>query len=83
LLPDDEELIADLSALRYTFDQSGRILLESKDDTRRRLGRSPDRADAFALAITGSVAGAVRVPIVTPYTVPLFRQSDAMAGVDE
>lgn len=50
-LPDDEELVADLSALRYTFDQTGRIQLESKDDVRKRLGRSPDRADAVALAV--------------------------------
>jgi hypothetical protein len=49
-LPDDEELLADLSALRYAFTQDGRILLESKDDVRKRLGRSPDRADAVALA---------------------------------
>ena len=49
-LPDDEELVADLSALRYVFTQDGRIQLESKDDVRKRLGRSPDRADAVALA---------------------------------
>ena len=47
----DDALIADLSALRYEFDQSGRILLEAKEDARRRLGRSPDRADAVALAL--------------------------------
>ena len=42
--------MADLSALRYVFTQDGRIQLESKDDVRKRLGRSPDRADAVALA---------------------------------
>jgi len=50
-LPDDEELIADLSALRYSFDQAGRIVLEFKDEVRKRLGRSPDRGDAVALAV--------------------------------
>lgn len=50
-LPDDEDLIADLSAICYEFDQRGRIKLESKDDVRKRLGRSPDRADAVALAL--------------------------------
>jgi phage terminase large subunit len=50
-LPDDDELLADLSALRYEFDQSGRIVLEGKDEVRKRLGHSPDRADAVALAV--------------------------------
>ena len=49
-LPDDDELRADLSALRYLFTQDGRLQIESKDDCRKRLGRSPDRADAVALA---------------------------------
>ena len=56
-LPDDDELIADLSALRYRFDPQGRIVLESKDEVRSRLGRSPDRADAVALACRGSTTG--------------------------
>ncbi len=46
-LPDDDDLRADLSALRYVFTQDGRIQLESKDDVRKRLGRSPDRGDAL------------------------------------
>jgi phage terminase large subunit-like protein len=50
-LPDDEDLVADLSALRFDFDAAGRIVLESKDDVRRRLGRSPDRADALVLSV--------------------------------
>ena len=49
-LPDDDDLRADLSALRYIFTQDGRIQIESKDECRKRLGRSPDRADAVALA---------------------------------
>jgi hypothetical protein len=49
-LPDDDELGADLSALRYIFTQDGRLLIENKDQCRRRLGHSPDRADAVALA---------------------------------
>src|SRR6266571_7705036 len=60
-LPEDDELVADLSAIRYGFDQRGRIVLESKDDVRARLGRSPDRADAVVLAswaATGDVPGA-------------------------
>lgn len=43
-------LRADLSALHYSFAQNGRIQIESKDDCRKRLRHSPDRADAVALA---------------------------------
>lgn len=49
-LPDDDDLRADLSALRYLFTQDRRIQIENKDEVRRRLGRSPDRGDAVALA---------------------------------
>ena len=47
-------ILADLSALRYVLTQDGKIQLESKDDTRKRLGRSPDRADAVAMACLGT-----------------------------
>ena len=55
-LPDDEGLLAELSALRYGYSGHGRIQLERKDETRKRVGRSPDQADAVALgfaAMTG------------------------------
>lgn len=57
-LPDDDELAADLAALRYEIGPDGRILLEAKAECRRRLGRSPDRFDAAALAIGGDGGGA-------------------------
>jgi len=50
-LPEDDALAADLTSLRYEFTARGQIRLEGKDDTRKRLGRSPDRADAVALAL--------------------------------
>jgi hypothetical protein len=56
-LPDDDDLVADLSALRYLFTADGRIQLESKDAVRQRLGRSPDRADAVALAFAAEPDG--------------------------
>jgi hypothetical protein len=64
-LPDDEDLIADLSAITYEFDQRGRIRLEGKDEVRKRLGRSPDRADAVALAL----GPAGRPQVVGPFKV--------------
>lgn len=44
----DEELIKQLTTLRYNPPKSnGKISLELKTETKKRLGRSPDRADAF------------------------------------
>lgn len=49
-LPDDRKLAADLTNHKFSYDSRGRIKLESKDDLKKRLGRSPDRADALAIA---------------------------------
>jgi hypothetical protein len=49
-LPDDGKLEAELLAPEYTFDSRGRYVVESKDETKAKLKRSPDRADALALA---------------------------------
>lgn len=48
ILPNDPELKRELTAPTYTF-KNGRILLESKDQLKDRLGFSPDKADALAL----------------------------------
>lgn len=50
-LPPDDELAADLVAPTYKFDARGRRQVEKKEDFKKRLGRSPDRADAVALSI--------------------------------
>lgn len=52
--PEDEELRRQLCSVRYEVANSnGRIQLEPKDKTRKRLGRSPDRADAYIYGIWG------------------------------
>lgn len=51
-LPDDDLLTADLVALTWGFTSRGAIVVESKDAIKKRLGgRSPDGADALALAV--------------------------------
>lgn len=47
---DRERLITQLVAPKYSVDSSGRIVVEPKDETRVRLGRSPDDADSLLLA---------------------------------
>jgi hypothetical protein len=48
-LPDDDALQADLVSCGYKYNSSGQLLLESKDEMRRRGVPSPDLADAVAL----------------------------------
>lgn len=49
-LPNDSDLIAQLSARKYTVNSSGKIILEGKKDMKKRGIFSPDRADALALS---------------------------------
>jgi hypothetical protein len=49
-LPTDAKLKGDLTTVKYRYDSRGRILIEPKDDIKKRLGRSPDRGDAIAIA---------------------------------
>ena len=51
-LPDDDRLIAELSAIRFQYSARGQIQIESKDETKRRIGRSPDLADAVVLGFS-------------------------------
>jgi len=51
-LPPDDLRDQELLAPTYSFDGQGRTVVESKDDIKRRLKRSPDRADALCLAIS-------------------------------
>jgi hypothetical protein len=49
--PNDAKLAGELVAPTYGFEPSGKLKVESKDEMRKRLKRSPDRADALALAV--------------------------------
>ncbi len=45
-LPPDDDLIGDLTSPGYRVTSGGRIVVEGKDDIRKRLGRSTDKGDA-------------------------------------
>lgn len=49
MLPPDAEMVADLTAAKWSMRVSG-IQIESKEDIVKRLGRSPDVGDAVVLA---------------------------------
>jgi len=49
-LDPDPQLLEDLVAPVFKVDSAGRRVVEAKDETRKRLSRSPDRADAVLMA---------------------------------
>lgn len=49
-LPDDEDLVAQLSCRKYRLTSKGKVQLESKEEMKKRGINSPDRADAVALS---------------------------------
>lgn len=48
----DEETISQLVSVRYGYDARGRLVIESKEQARKRGVTSPDRAEALLLAFT-------------------------------
>lgn len=50
-LPEDDALTGDLVTPAWTYTSTGKIKVESKDDIRKRLGRSTDAADALGIAV--------------------------------
>lgn len=59
-LPPDDILIGDLTAPTWSYTSTGEVLVESKDDVRERLGRSPDYGDAVCLALYADAAPPLR-----------------------
>ncbi len=53
-IPDDLELIAELSSIKYKINSRGQLQMESKEDMKKRGTKSPDKADALALAFMDS-----------------------------
>jgi hypothetical protein len=48
-LPPSERLAADLAAPRWRIAAGGKLVIETKDEIRKRLGRSPDEGDSVIL----------------------------------
>lgn len=51
-----DETLSDICSVHYKFDSKNRKVIESKDDTKKRLGSSPDSGDALALTFAEPVA---------------------------
>jgi len=60
-IPDNAELISQLASIRYSFTSSGQLRIEEKRDLRSRGEKSPDMADALALAFASSTRETFKV----------------------
>ena len=72
VLPRDDMLLGDLAAPKWSEHAGGVIQVESKDDIKKRLGRSTDRGDAVVMAFWGSGTAKKRKAFAFP--------DDALAG---
>jgi hypothetical protein len=75
ILPEDDDLIAQLTCRRTTTNSKGKLGVESKDSMRSRGIASPDRADALALCLDG---GNLRFDLTFPVEKPTWRSLQAM-----
>lgn len=53
-VPDSDELHADLTQIKYSYDSNGALVMESKKDMKKRGFRSPDHADSLGLTFARS-----------------------------
>lgn len=61
----DERTIAQLTGIRYSHNARGQIVIESKDDARKRGVKSPDRAEAVMLAFAKVRNAEPRIRLIT------------------
>jgi hypothetical protein len=71
VIPNNADLKSDLCVPTYRFDAANRLMLESKDDIKKRGMRSPDIADALALTFALPVR-----PKAKRYSSPQIRAED-------
>jgi phage terminase large subunit len=60
-LPDDAELVSQLTTRKYQVRPNGKIKLERKEDMKKRGLQSPDHGDALALCLWESDPGSIRI----------------------
>lgn len=58
-IPDSDELMADLTQIKYSYDSNNALKMERKEDMKKRGFRSPDLADALGLTFA--------MPVITYY----------------
>lgn len=82
-IPNDDELLDDLCSVNKKYDNKGRLQLESKDDVKKRIGRSPDKADAFVLTFAEPVLDNGKVKMYGNYVTFEDLFADAKGSDDD
>lgn len=62
-LPNDADMIGDLTAPKWKIGSSGKVEIESKEDLKKRIGRSTDTGDAVVQALWEGSGGVVHAPM--------------------
>ena len=47
-VPPDDQFMAEVTSTKWKFQSNGKIIIESKDDIKEKIKRSPDKMDAVA-----------------------------------
>ena len=56
ILPNSDDMMTDLCSLQYSFNGNGQLVLEKKDDAKKRGVKSPDMGDALSLTFAQPVS---------------------------
>lgn len=79
-LPPDDELLAELAAVKYKLTGRGQVQIEPKADMKKRLGHSPDRADAVVLALAPHNRGGFALSGGSTISSGLFEKNEIGGG---
>jgi hypothetical protein len=69
-IPDDDALHADLQGPGFKYDSNQRLVIEKKEDMKKRGVKSPDMADALALTFAAPIG--IALPALPQQEVELF-----------
>jgi phage terminase large subunit len=75
-IPNDPELMRQLSGRQFYYDASGRRCVEQKSEYKKRLGRSPDDADALLLTFLNNYN--IKMPESVKNDIRLRRESSRL-----
>ena len=82
-IPEDTKLARELHAPEWKPNLSGKLKVTPKKDLRKALGRSPDRADAVALAVwEPAVARPREAPATAPSPPTPYERVEPQRGID-
>jgi hypothetical protein len=81
-IPKDDELIGELSSIKYKAESSGKVKIESKSEMKRRGMESPNRADALMLSFAKEDYIFAKKRVKDPYEEEIngFRPSSWMSS---